>query len=244
MVPLCLDPVEIVAPIMLFNPAGAWRKEVEYMFRNISPGAGDWGTAELKSICKAIIYFECAFEVLFPKSRRGNQWAKSNRFDNRNFSSLSGQRCFELIDACHNPVEVADLMSPDRYYAWNFDNLYFGRKATIEFRRPPGVNNPDVCLAWMELTISFVQAARRHSIGGMLSKYSPDIAGLRRFVNGGLIMGISNSHLFDSIFQGKSGALQPQQVQIINKNMLMKKRKEDKRKNVMMKKLGQLSSLS
>lgn len=244
---------------MFFNGQSGWRREVNHMFHvvntlckigsntscgthiHISPGLGDWSTGQLKSVCKAILYFESAFEVLVPESRRGNQWAKSNRFDNNSFFGRNSQQCFALIEACENPVQIADLMSPDRYYAWNFDNLYYGRKATIEFRRPPGVVNPDVCLSWMELTISFVQSARRGNLTTRLARYEPDVDGLKAFVSEGLVQGMSDPRYLASIFHGKSGALQPRPVQRIDGNLLKKKMKQDKKKNVMMKKFKKLA---
>jgi hypothetical protein len=35
----------------------------------------------------------------------------------------------------------------DRYYAWNFTNLYYGGKKTIEFRRGPSAEDDKGCIS-------------------------------------------------------------------------------------------------
>ena len=56
----------------------------------------------------------------------------------------------------------------DRYYAWNFTNLYYGGKKTIEFRRGPGAEDDKGCISWIELAVSFVQDGKKNL---MLKKY-------------------------------------------------------------------------
>lgn len=204
---------------------------------HVSPQEGTWTMTELRNICIAIIYFEGAFEVLVPEHRRGNQWIKSNRADNPALAKLTDAQIFQRINACKNAVEIADLMHPDRYYAWNFKNLYYGGKATIEWRRPAGMTTADGCLMWAELAIDFVQSARRPGVN--FGQYGRDVAGLYRFLHDGLVPGLSDERYLKPIFEGKSGSLAPLPVREMDLALLKKKAKQDQKKNIMMKKLSE-----
>lgn len=93
----------MVSPILVFDTTGRWRYHVRKMFDNvgklatfitnkscsnhihISPGVPrpgmpgpDWTLAELKRIACCIIYFEPAFQVLLPHSRRKNKFCKTS----------------------------------------------------------------------------------------------------------------------------------------------------------------------
>ncbi|KAG8164617.1 hypothetical protein KVR01_004892 [Diaporthe batatas] len=247
--------VEFVSPILRYDSTGLWRAHVQNLFKTMresyvfesnrscgfhvhaSPAAGAWSLQELKSICMAVVYFEDAFEAIVPEHRRGNQWIKSNTVDNPKLANLPTAQIFERIKACENAVEIADLMHPDRYYAWNFTNLYYGGKATIEWRRAAGVTSAEGCLVWAELAIDFLQSARRPGV--QLGKYSRDVAGLRAFVGEGLVAGMSDERYLRPIFEGKSGSLKPLKLKEKDEDLLKKKEKQDKKKNLMMKKLRQ-----
>jgi Putative amidoligase enzyme len=127
-----------------------------------TPGNNQWDTESLKSISRSILWFESGFEVLVPQSRRGNEYAKSNRVDNPVFQGKTGPECFQLIEQCANNVDIVNLMNNDgdRHYAWNSKNLFYGGKMTIEFRRGPGVTDAEHCLSWVELAVAFTKAAR------------------------------------------------------------------------------------
>ncbi|KAG6357495.1 hypothetical protein INS49_013372 [Diaporthe citri] len=246
-------PVEFVSPILHYDATGIWRAHVQNLFKtmrelyllesnrscgfhvHLSPAAGAWSLQELKAICMAVVYFEDAFEAIVPEHRRGNQWIKSNRIDNPELASLPTAKIFERIKACKNAVEISDLMHSDRYYAWNFTNLYYGGKATIEWRRPPGVTTAEGSLVWAELAIDFLQSARRPSV--QFGQYSRDVEGLRAFVGDGVVAGMSDERYLKPIFEGKSGSLKPLKLKEMDKDMLQKKAKQDKKKNLMMKKL-------
>ena len=100
----------------------------------------EWQLEHVKSIARSILHFEPAFEVLVPAHRRGNEYTKSNRMDNPSFEHKTLAQCFDQIDRCAHVTDVADPMNAngDRYHGWNFLNLYYGGKGTIEFRRGPG----------------------------------------------------------------------------------------------------------
>jgi hypothetical protein len=65
--------------------------------------------------------------MLVPEHRLGNQWIKSNRFDDPALASPTGAQIFLCINARKNAVEIADLMHRDRFCAWTFRNLYWPR---------------------------------------------------------------------------------------------------------------------
>ena len=95
----------------------------------------------------------------------------------------------------------------DRYFGWNFTNLYLGRKMTLEFRRGPEVADFPACEAWVALAVAFVQAARRAQTVVDVLDFCPNVTGLKAFVEGGLE---ENSEEFEGIinlFDGKSGSI-------------------------------------
>lgn len=135
-----------------------WKGEIEELFRSInficvtdsnqscsthihiSPGLGiEWELENLKRLCRAIIWFELAFEVLVPRGRRQNEYAKSNRYDNPRLQGKMTTECMALINACDSNPAIATLMNNDgdRYMGWNFLNLYYGGKHSVEIPQGP-----------------------------------------------------------------------------------------------------------
>jgi Putative amidoligase enzyme len=207
------------------------------------PEDNQWDLASLKSISRSILWFESGLEALVPESRRGNEYAKSNRFDNPKLHGKSGADCFQLIDQCANNVEIVNLMNNDgdRHYAWNFKNLYYGGKMTIEFRRAPGVILARHCLSWVELAAAFTRAARNFGSAAQLNGYSRDVAGLKNFISAGLVPGMNELQLMSLIFDGKSGGLEPVVVgplSVERQQRLAKKKQQDQQKNLMVKKIS------
>lgn len=89
-----LGPVEIGRPILLHRRGSDWRAGVDSLFRTIRDYClietnrscgfhvhfaleNGWEVNLLGPFCRAIFYFERAFEALFPAHRRGNEYAKS-----------------------------------------------------------------------------------------------------------------------------------------------------------------------
>lgn len=210
---------------------------------HISPSDNvNWDMGSLKSICRAIIYFEGAFEALVPEHRRGNAYAKSFQADHPQFKSKRHGECFALIEQQTHPVHIADLMNPgsDRNYAWNFCNLIYGGKMTVEFRRGPGVTGPEDCLAWVELAVSFARSARAFGTVQHLQDYTQDVQGLKAFVNATLAPSMSQPQLMGSIFVNKQGSLKPRAMPALTaelRNKLKKKKAEVHSKNIMVKKI-------
>jgi len=145
-----------------------------------------------------------------------------------------------MIDECHSGVDLAELMNDEnRYYAWNFRNLIYGGKNTIEFRRGPGVDDEEGCTAWVELAVSFVQAAIKHGTIAALETYEKSVEGLSRFIRNATVPQLNNPQDMHQIFSGKTGAMMPKQVGILGAEELArlhKKMAEDGKKNLMLKK--------
>lgn len=170
-----------------------------------------WSVSQLKRIACSILYFEAALEVLVPPTHRANEYAKSNWIDNSNLRDRSLEECFQLIDQCTDLVKIVELMNDggDRCYSWNFVNLFYGGKMTIEFRRGPGVIELDQILSWVDLSVSFVWAAMHSGSPSQLSGYSQNVQGLRHFINAHLVAGVNAGSHLAPLFHGKSGSLQP-----------------------------------
>lgn len=163
------------------------------------------------------MHFEGAFEILVPAHRHGNPYAKSFSADHPQFRGTSVVECFALIDRSTQQVDIAELMNPesDRNYAWNFLNLVFGGRMTIEFRRGPGVTVPEDCLAWVELVVSFARSARALGRPQQLQNYTRDVQGLKQFISSTLEPSMSQPSLMVPIFADKQGSLTPRAMTIL-----------------------------
>ncbi|OIW34290.1 hypothetical protein CONLIGDRAFT_688027 [Coniochaeta ligniaria NRRL 30616] len=172
---------------------------------HISPGDGkDWTLDELKEISMAVTYFEWAFLALLPPHRRksafcqshtaGRSWAKADRKEARKLTRLMNP------DPRNGNTSTKD-------YAWHFGNIFPGPSGmestgkTIEWRQPPGVETADACLAWTELALNFIQAARKPGMHNTIDHYKPNVGGLRKFIKDGLVKGVGSRKYMDSILQ-------------------------------------------
>jgi hypothetical protein len=172
-----------------------------------------WLLLNLKKICHSVLWFEGAFEVLVPESRRRNHHCKSNRFDNERFGNKTEKHCLAMIDKCKSNHDVVDLMNDggNRYFAWNFSNLYYGGKMTIEFRRAPGVEDSGGCLAWVEFAVSFVQAAITLGSTGGLEQYNRGTKGLLKFILNASQQ-LNRPQAMKQIFSNKRGSMIPGKI--------------------------------
>ncbi|ROW07938.1 hypothetical protein VMCG_03427 [Cytospora schulzeri] len=225
-------PIEIVSAILHVQPASTWRMEIEHLFEalndsyefetnrscgfhvHLSPGnssykRGDWTLEELKNIAMAVVYFEDAFEVLIPETRRGSKWHRPNRAQNRRFEKLSTKQCLREISKVKDMQALCLLIHQTKNSNWNFMNTYYPHGiGTVEFRQPPGVTDAAGCLTWAELAVDFVQSARRPDLYAELEQYPQTVEGLKQFCYDGMTEGVSNSKFLDPLFEGRSGALQ------------------------------------
>ncbi|KAJ5404866.1 amidoligase enzyme-domain-containing protein [Penicillium sp. CMV-2018d] len=252
--------LELVSPILQYHERSPWRDEVRHMFRALSlvcdveanqscgvhvhispPKNSAWSLDTLKSICRSIFYFERAILAIVPDHRRSNAYTASNRCDNSRLKGKSVRECLSILDRCENHVEIVDLMNDNgrRYFAWNFTNLYYGGKATLEFRQAPGASDETACLPWVEFVASFVNSSKMMSSDRNISRFSRDVQGLRRILTSFGVSG-SNRGILESLFRGKSGYINPSPVRALvtaEQETLKAKEDEGNAKNLVMKKL-------
>lgn len=170
------------------------------------------------------------------------KWAKSNRLDNPKLKNKTERECFDLIDQCKHHVDIMDLMNngDDRYFAWNFANLQYSHKCTVEWRRGPGVADVETYLDWVELVVSFAGSAMRFGTVDELEDYSQDVEGLKGFINNGLVENLNEPQRLKRIFGDISGAVDPIPIGTLSpseREQVEKKTKEDGKKNIMVKKI-------
>lgn len=223
----------MVSPILHFQPSSRWRTEIKDFFASmsslydldtnrscgfhvhLSPGdpSGDrvdWTLDELKNIAMAVVYFEDAFELLIPETRRGSKWHRPNRAQNQAFMGLSTEKCLRRIGEVRDAALLCLMMHQSENSNWNFMNIYApSGTGTVEFRQPPGVTGAAACLSWAELAVDFVQSARGWpGLSAGIGSYPRTVEGLEQFCYDGMTLGVSNPGCLDPLFAGKSGALE------------------------------------
>ncbi|KAJ0116658.1 hypothetical protein J7T55_009808 [Diaporthe amygdali] len=243
---------------MTFRASNEWRDEISGLFNglstlctfrgnqscgfhvHISPYGQYWSLPELKGICKAIIRFERAMAALLPPHRNGSYWAKTHSNNVKKFMGKTVADCIKLIQACKSIEDLVMLMNEgNRYFAWNFMNLDQDhlKTGTIEWRQPAAMTSQRGCLAWVELAIAFVLAARRADVD--CTKYPGTVEGLKEFTSNGLVDGVSDVRYLNAVFSNKTGAAALVTPEIPSTAELETKVKEDQKKNLMLRKLSE-----
>ena len=160
----------------------------------------------LKSVAKAVVYFERCVDSLMPEDRRNNRYCGSNR-NNPLLQSRSFPEIFELIEGCETLAELSKLMCSDgmdssnKFFRWNFTPL--GRSmGTIEFRQPPGCTNAEDAVTWTEFALAFVKGAEDYvKVLELIDpKETPRLAQLLSMIT---ISSPKNSDLWWRLFAGK-----------------------------------------
>jgi hypothetical protein len=64
-------------------------------------------------------------------------------------------KLFATIDSLDRD-SIADLISPGKFFAWNFLPSKSDGHGSIEFRRPPGVITAKKAKHWIAFTLAFV----------------------------------------------------------------------------------------
>ena len=154
--------------------------------------AEGYTVGKVKRIAQAVLYFEPAFEALLPSDRRQNEYAAGNWIDNPNFGRNGRNRreSIDMIELCTTTREVVELMCPEqsKYYGWNFLNIISDPHWTIQFRRGPASSSINEVFIWVELAMSFIQAAIRYGTPANFVKIPSTISVLQWFlINAGLI---------------------------------------------------------
>ena len=212
------DPLELVSPILHFQAGYHFRDFVNGVWEvihaaclietntwcgthvHVSPD-NDYTLDQMKSVARAVLYFESALNALVPADRLKSKFCKSFHASNPNFKGKTMDKCVALVDATKNNVAVIELMNnPDRCFAWNFQNLWQGRPLTIEFRQAPGVASSADALAWAEFAVTFVGAAiKAAGSHKALQKYAINVGGLAAFLKNGVVSGVSDARVLAKI---------------------------------------------
>jgi hypothetical protein len=157
-----------------------------------------WTLRDIQQLSKAVLWFEPSFQAIVPPHRRNNIFCKAFTTNNPEFVGKTIQECLKLIEAKEDYIQVADLMNPDRYYSVNFQNLYYGRTGTVEFRMAPASKRPKEVLAWIDFAIAFTRASIKVD---KLSQYGRNVGGLKLFLRKGDLKGVTRPELRSPIFE-------------------------------------------
>ncbi|KAF3930174.1 hypothetical protein ABW19_dt0210377 [Dactylella cylindrospora] len=228
-------PFEITSRILSADDFQTWAEEVETVFRtleyffdlrtNFSCGfhvhfatVPKWEFEDLKSLSKAIICFDPLIDALLPAVRRESKYCQSVIFNPQIIPILQKVRegrgydyAFKNIDKMPNISSLVFLISPSRYTAWNFRKIVeASHEGTVEFRRPPGVDNASDAIQW----ICFVHSFRRAAMSPDCIKQfieplrgetkMEDLEYLERFVTAGAERLGYKLDIIRSLFAGKS----------------------------------------
>lgn len=80
---------------------------------------------------------------------------------------------------------------------------------STEFRCAPGVLSGEHCLVWVEVAVSFVQAAAQYGTEDTLDKCASDVAGLLKFIRGAPVKDMNKPELMSVVFDGCEGKPPP-----------------------------------
>jgi hypothetical protein len=115
---------------------------------HISLSSGAYCDSQVRSMAKAVIYWEPATRRCAPASRHDQvqSFCKSNLSREvmcsralERYGPLRGLwYAFDYIERAARD-SVVNSVCPGKYFAWNFNPCKTGGHGSIEFRRPPGV---------------------------------------------------------------------------------------------------------
>lgn len=78
-----------------------------------------------------------------------------------------------------------------------------------EFRGAPGVLSGEHCLVWVEVAVSFVQAAAQYGTEDTLNECGSNVAGLRKFISKASVNDMNKPELLDVFFGDYEGTRVP-----------------------------------
>jgi len=164
--------VEIISPVLSGGTGLSELHRVLQILHDLNPsvnksmgvhihiGAAKFTFGQIRKICQQFLKHEASFDMLVPKSRRGNNnsYARSNRL-NPVLRSLSNKECNDYIASCSDMKKLNKAVSPDRYYKLNLHSL--DRHGTLEFRQHSGSTNYKKLGYWIRLLVAFCNNAAR-----------------------------------------------------------------------------------
>lgn len=146
-----------------------------------------YSASQLRSIAKAIMYWDDAIEQVLPGARKAHPFCPSN-VNNTNASALPTEQVssslkkayrevsrktfrpvFEAVNRELVTVDDAEAtMGKGRDLAWSF-RYVTGGCGTIEYRQPPGVEDAVEARHWIAFTLGFVA----ETLSGNFDRYAP-----------------------------------------------------------------------
>ncbi|KAB8269043.1 hypothetical protein BDV30DRAFT_230136 [Aspergillus minisclerotigenes] len=198
-----------------------------------------YSLADLKKICQSIIHFEPAFEALLPEDRLSNEYARSNWLDNANFGHRSLSRK-QRIAAIQRSSSMRELM-----FGWNFLYLLNSPNGAIEFRRGAACSSAQQAFVYIEIAMSFIEAAIQLGSPENLERAPGTVDGLKQFISAARLSnnvpGLYDSRYLSLFFGNKTDGTfrEPKPLGKLSAYQLNKlnKKKEDDKKNVAMVKM-------
>lgn len=134
---------------------------------HISPLVGSWDVHILAKLAKAIIFFDPAFETLFPITAARRQYALGNTHADAiaqviatnnatPYATIFARIENHLLGAQGPNLQgFSDYLSPIRRFAWSFNRI--GTGGDIEYRWPPGSRNAKDAINHIKFIRLFVE---------------------------------------------------------------------------------------
>ncbi|KAK7710323.1 hypothetical protein SLS64_005908 [Diaporthe eres] len=157
-----------------------------------------WSHLDLRSIMKALSYYDQPITKVMPAERKQNPYAMSNMTLPKlsNYYAVveknSWKPLFDFYDVSLKSAILARnahaTMGGDRLASWNFEHIT-DQCGTIEFRRSPGCDNVTKAKHWVNFTLGFVYHAAKGGVDWSVhqnEKKHPSVADLKAFVTRGV----------------------------------------------------------
>lgn len=171
---------------------------------------------------------------------------------NENFGhkNMSRKQAIAIIQQVPNMRELVLLMNPnhDKMFGWNFLYLLNNPHGTIEFRRDAASTSVDHVFIYIEVAMSFIDAAIRLGDPERLERVPATVGGLKWFIRAANlpdnVPGLYKLRYLNRFFSGKSDSAfrEPKPLGKLSAARLLKlkkKKEEDKKKNLAMVKMLQ-----
>jgi hypothetical protein len=128
-------------------------KDIQYSLRH------------LNRILKQVVYYDAPLTLLMPPDRKQNTWARSNVKQVADWEKLhndvpngSWALFFNRFDMAQTDTKLLEDLVGERSLSWNFMNIP-QKCGTVEFRRPPGVNNKKDAIKWVAFALGYIAHA-------------------------------------------------------------------------------------
>ncbi|KAI1170624.1 hypothetical protein F4777DRAFT_583719 [Nemania sp. FL0916] len=151
---------------------------------------------QLRTLMKAISFYDEPITRIMPADRKNNQWAQSSlqgpkarpelKTAYSSVPSASWMPLFAIFDQVTMRPMVYLCFGQDRYVSWNFAHVT-DACGSVEFRRPPGVNSAKDAEFWIAFTLGFVQNSFETDWDTLKNQsYYPSVGQLSDFAQAGV----------------------------------------------------------